>query len=124
MATSEKPYILGLDLGVQSAGWAVIDLDKDGRPCGVRRLGVRCFDSGVGREPKSPAARISRRTSTAAKPGCTAGSFGVAPTVEESFPPASKSGAFARGQSANAPAAPRGPQNARCGTGQELCARA
>ena len=32
------------------SGWAVIDLDDDGRPCGVRRSGVRCFDSGVGSE--------------------------------------------------------------------------
>ena len=50
MAASQKPYILGLDLGVQSAGWAVIDLDEEGEPCGVRRSGVRCFDSGVGSE--------------------------------------------------------------------------
>ena len=47
---NSKPYMLGLDLGVQSVGWAVIDLDDDGRPCGVRRSGVRCFDSGVGSE--------------------------------------------------------------------------
>lgn len=50
MAQFGKPYILGLDLGVQSVGWAVIDLDADGQPCGVRRAGVRCFDSGVGSE--------------------------------------------------------------------------
>jgi CRISPR-associated endonuclease Csn1 len=43
-------YVLGIDLGVQSAGWAVIDLDADGKPCGVRRAGVRCFESGVGSE--------------------------------------------------------------------------
>ncbi len=45
-----KPYVLGLDLGVQSAGWMVIDLDDRDRPCGVRRAGVRCFESGVGNE--------------------------------------------------------------------------
>ncbi len=50
MAELQKPYILGLDLGVQSAGWAVIDLDENDHPCGVRRAGVRCFDSGVGNE--------------------------------------------------------------------------
>lgn len=50
MATTQKPYILGLDLGVQSAGWSILDLDDGGRPCGVRRSGVRCFDSGVGSE--------------------------------------------------------------------------
>ena len=50
MAAAKKPYILGLDLGVQSAGWAMIDVDDHGRPCGIRRSGVRCFDSGVGSE--------------------------------------------------------------------------
>ena len=50
MGASHKPYILGLDLGVQSAGWSVIDVDEDGHPNGVRRAGVRCFDSGVGGE--------------------------------------------------------------------------
>ncbi|MGL6225119.1 MAG: type II CRISPR RNA-guided endonuclease Cas9 [Thermoguttaceae bacterium] len=37
-------YILGLDLGVQSIGWAIIVEDS-----GVK-LGVRCFDSGTGTE--------------------------------------------------------------------------
>ena len=46
----KTPYILGVDLGVQSVGWAVIDLDSAGRPCRIRRAGVRCFDSGVGSE--------------------------------------------------------------------------
>ena len=50
MATSENPYVLGLDLGVQSVGWTVMDTDGDGHPCGIRRTGVRCFDSGVGSE--------------------------------------------------------------------------
>ncbi len=49
-ATPNTQYILGLDLGVQSVGWAVIDLNEDGQPCGIRRAGVRCFDSGVGSE--------------------------------------------------------------------------
>jgi len=43
-------YCLGLDVGVQGVGWAVIDLDDQGQPLGVRRTGVRCFDSGVGSE--------------------------------------------------------------------------
>lgn len=52
MAKSEQhpPYVLGLDLGVQSVGWAILDLDRKGKPCRVRRAGVRCFDSGVGSE--------------------------------------------------------------------------
>jgi CRISPR-associated endonuclease Csn1 len=50
MAVAQKPYLLGLDLGVQSAGWAVFDLDDRDHPYGIRRSGVRCFDSGVGSE--------------------------------------------------------------------------
>ncbi|MEN6458245.1 MAG: type II CRISPR RNA-guided endonuclease Cas9 [Thermoguttaceae bacterium] len=50
MQQSKKPYILGLDLGVQSVGWALLDIDDNDRPCGIRRTGVRCFDSGVGSE--------------------------------------------------------------------------
>ncbi len=48
--SEHRPYVLGLDLGVQSIGWAVLDLDRQGRPFAVRRTGVRCFDSGVGHE--------------------------------------------------------------------------
>ena len=45
-----RPYILGLDLGVQSIGWAILDLDRGDGACAVRRAGVRCFESGVGSE--------------------------------------------------------------------------
>ncbi len=66
MAISEKPYVLGLDLGVQSAGWAVMDADEKDRPISIRRSGVRCFDSGVGSETeiasgKDESANINRR---------------------------------------------------------------
>ena len=50
MDQKSSPYFLGLDLGVQSVGWALIDLDKDSKAYGIRRAGVRCFDSGVGSE--------------------------------------------------------------------------
>lgn len=50
MAIYAKPYVLGLDLGVQSVGWSAIEIDGDGHPCGVLASGVRCFDSGVGSE--------------------------------------------------------------------------
>lgn len=40
------PYILGLDVGVRSIGWAIIDLRR-GRPASIRRAGVRCFEAGV-----------------------------------------------------------------------------
>lgn len=45
--TSETlPYVLGLDLGTHSVGWAVLDWDGK-KPTGIRRLGVRRFDAGV-----------------------------------------------------------------------------
>ncbi len=46
----DQPFVLGIDLGVQSLGWAIITLDEKDNPAGVVRLGVRCFDSGVGSE--------------------------------------------------------------------------
>jgi CRISPR-associated endonuclease Csn1 len=53
----DRPYILGLDLGVQSLGWAVIDIDEEGVACRIRRTGVRCFDSGVGNEKEIAAGK-------------------------------------------------------------------
>ena len=50
MVDSQKPYVLGLDLGVQSVGWAMLGMDEDGQACNILRSGVRCFDSGVGSE--------------------------------------------------------------------------
>jgi CRISPR-associated endonuclease Csn1 len=47
---ANRPYILGIDLGVQSLGWAILELDDRDQPCGIRRTGVRCFDSGTGSE--------------------------------------------------------------------------
>lgn len=44
-------YRLSLDLGTNSIGFCLIDLSGDGRPCGIRRMGVRIFPDG--RDPKS-----------------------------------------------------------------------
>lgn len=44
-------YRLALDLGTNSIGFCLLDLNGDGRPCGVRRMGVRIFPDG--RDPKS-----------------------------------------------------------------------
>jgi CRISPR-associated endonuclease Csn1 len=38
-------YIWGIDLGVQSIGFAVVKIDKNEKPVAIERLGVRCFDS-------------------------------------------------------------------------------
>jgi len=44
----EKPreYILGLDLGAKSIGWAAVAL-KGRKPCGLIAAGVRVFDAGM-----------------------------------------------------------------------------
>ncbi len=45
--SEQSPYILGLDIGVASIGWALVDLDVKGKPCGVRRASVHLFEAGV-----------------------------------------------------------------------------
>lgn len=45
------PYRLGIDIGTNSLGWCVLDLDRQGEPKGIRRLGVRIFSDG--RDPQS-----------------------------------------------------------------------
>ncbi len=39
--------ILGLDIGTNSVGWALIETDSDGDPSGVHAAGARCFDAGL-----------------------------------------------------------------------------
>lgn len=41
---SEFHYALGLDIGIASVGWAVLQNDPDGEPIRVKDLGVRVFD--------------------------------------------------------------------------------
>ncbi|WP_051341235.1 type II CRISPR RNA-guided endonuclease Cas9 [Azospirillum halopraeferens] len=55
-----QPYRLSLDLGTNSLGWCVLDLDHDGQPRGVRRLGVRIFTDGRNPQDKSSLA-VARR---------------------------------------------------------------
>lgn len=43
----DSGYVLGLDIGTTSIGWAIVDLDGAQRPVGIRAAGVRCFDAGV-----------------------------------------------------------------------------
>ncbi len=42
-----SPYTLGLDLGSNSIGWALIKLDDDDNPCGIEKAGVRVFKAGM-----------------------------------------------------------------------------
>ncbi|SMH60270.1 type II CRISPR RNA-guided endonuclease Cas9 [Azospirillum agricola] len=52
-------YRLALDLGTNSIGFCLLDLNGEGRPCGIRRMGVRIFPDG--RDPKSKASLAADR---------------------------------------------------------------
>lgn len=43
---AQQKYILGIDLGTSSVGWAVIKADENGNPNGILDLGVRSFRAG------------------------------------------------------------------------------
>ncbi len=55
-----QPYRLALDLGTNSLGWCVLELDHDGNPKGIRRMGVRIFTDGRNLKDKSSLA-VARR---------------------------------------------------------------
>ena len=58
--TDLKKYRLGIDLGTSSIGWAAINLDESGNPCGVLDMGVRIFPDG--RKPTDETSRaVDRR---------------------------------------------------------------
>lgn len=65
--TVRKPYSLGLDVGVASIGWAVIEEPEPNRPAALIRSGVHAFDEGVegdiesGRDEARGAARRQAR---------------------------------------------------------------
>jgi len=44
---STQPYVLGLDLGSASLGWALVGIDAMERPSSLIRAGVRIFEPGV-----------------------------------------------------------------------------
>lgn len=58
-----KKTLLGLDIGANSVGWALLSLSDDGRPDGLLDAGVRIFEEGV----ELPGG--SKKTSTNAKRG-------------------------------------------------------
>jgi len=60
------PTRLGLDMGTNSIGWCLLDMDGDGRPTGIRDLGVRVFPDG--RDPQSGTSlAVDRRTARGAR---------------------------------------------------------
>ncbi|MBX3103973.1 MAG: type II CRISPR RNA-guided endonuclease Cas9 [Cryobacterium sp.] len=52
-------YRLGLDLGTNSLGWAVLELDQNSKPCRVVRIGSRIY--GDGRNPKDGSSKAVER---------------------------------------------------------------
>ncbi len=52
-------YRLGIDLGTNSLGWAVLRLDPAGQPCGLVRAGARIFSDS--RNPKDGSSLASAR---------------------------------------------------------------
>jgi CRISPR-associated endonuclease Csn1 len=55
----KRRYRLGLDIGTNSIGWCVLDLDSEGRPVGIKRMGVRIFSDG--RAPDQTSLAVARR---------------------------------------------------------------
>ncbi len=60
-AANDRKYLLGLDLGTNSIGWAALTLDDQGDPCGVLAMGVRIFPDGRNSKSKTSNA-VERRT--------------------------------------------------------------
>jgi len=66
LSENNGPYILGLDIGTTSVGWAVID-SRNGKPVALREVGVRIFEAGVegdiesGRDASRAAGRRNAR---------------------------------------------------------------
>ena len=57
---------LGLDLGTNSIGWCLLDLDGEGNPAAILKTGVRIFSDG--RDPKSLASlKATRRAARSAR---------------------------------------------------------
>ena len=63
---SEFHYALGLDIGIGSVGWAVLQNDANGEPIRVQVLGVRVFDKAE--HPKTGASlALPRREARSAR---------------------------------------------------------
>lgn len=63
---SEFHYALGLDIGIGSVGWAVLQNDADGEPVRVQDMGVRVFDKAE--HPKTGASlALPRREARSAR---------------------------------------------------------
>jgi CRISPR-associated endonuclease Csn1 len=45
--TARPGFILGLDIGVSSIGWSLLELGSGGQPSSILRIGAHTFDAGV-----------------------------------------------------------------------------
>lgn len=61
MEVAARSYILGLDLGIASCGWAVVEIDENEQPKGIIDCGVRAFDAAENPKNKESLA-LARRT--------------------------------------------------------------
>jgi CRISPR-associated endonuclease Csn1 len=68
-----QDFVLGIDLGSNSLGWAMIGLE-DGQPAKLLRAGVRVFEAGMEGDIES-----GREESRNLKHACIAANSGVAP---------------------------------------------
>ncbi len=62
--SSTADYVLGIDLGTNSVGWAIV-AQRDGGPAGIVRAGARVFDAGMDVDNKSgkeSSRNLARRT--------------------------------------------------------------
>lgn len=41
-----EKFVLGLDIGISSIGWALVDIDDEGKPTKIKDVGVRIFTPG------------------------------------------------------------------------------
>ena len=56
---SDTKYRLGLDMGMNSIGWAAIRQDENGAPCGILDMGGRIFPDG--RNPRDETSNAVQR---------------------------------------------------------------
>ncbi|MAY74974.1 MAG: type II CRISPR RNA-guided endonuclease Cas9 [Phycisphaerae bacterium] len=63
----QSRFAMGLDIGVASIGWAVVNLDSDGQPTSVRKAGVHLFEAGIdpGKSDPETAMLLGREQSKA-----------------------------------------------------------
>lgn len=61
-----KNYRLGIDLGSTSLGWCMLELDSEGKPCGIINMGARVFSDGRDAQSHEPLS-VTRRAHRSAR---------------------------------------------------------